>query len=294
MLSVLIPTWHYNTVPLVTVLHRQCLKAGVPFEIRVIDDGSGGFLKEQEALNQLSHCSFESLPTNIGRSRIRNLLAKRASYNHLLFLDADVMPVTGNFIREYVKWIDDQEKVVSGGLRYRDEKPSAAFLLRWTYGHQREAVPADVRREKPHQRLLASNFMITRKLIEEVPFEENIADLRREDTLFSYQLMQRHALVVHIENPVYHDGLDPFEVAIAKEHQSLEGLHQMLQDQQLPATYTKISSLYQLLCDFRLRKPVAAMFRMIRHRLLVNLSGARPSMRLFDLYRIGYLCSLKG
>ena len=293
MLSVLIPTYCYNTFPLVKVLHKQCVKANITFEIIVMDDGSRAFDNVHQAINELSGCQFIALPENIGRSCIRNLLAKKAKFNHLLFLDADVMPATPNFIREYLKWLDDEEKVVSGGLLYRENRPDNAYLLRWKYGHSREAVPAHIRRLKPYQRLLASNFLIQKALINKVPFNEKISDLRREDTLFSYNLMQHHVHVVHIDNPVYHDGLDNFNCTLLKEKQSLEGLHLMVQQQQLPAEYLKMSLLFKYISDLRLHRHLVWLFKLAEKQLLKNLSGSNPSLWLFDLYRIGYLCSLK-
>lgn len=292
MLSVLIPTYCYNALPLVETLHRQCLEIGIDFEILVFDDGSGSFPEAHAKINYLSGCSYRNLPKNIGRSKIRNLLARSASHDHLLFLDADVMPVSANFIREYCKWIDDQPKVVSGGLRYREERPGPDKMLRWTYGTLREAVRADVRREKPYERLLSSNFLIHRSIMQQVPFEENMPDLRREDTLFSYCLFQQHTLVMHIENPVYHEGLDSFDDAIRKEHQSLEGLHFMLKRNLLPPAYTRLSAAYDRLGVLRLRTFTGFLFRLFRKLMLRQLAGKKPSMLVFDLYRLGYLSTL--
>lgn len=293
MLSVLIPTYNYDTLPLVKVLHKQCLRANIIFEIIVFDDGSGAYSSQHQTINTLTNCHFVALPQNIGRSCIRNLLAQKAKFNQLLFLDADVMPATPNFIREYLKWIDDEEKVVSGGLLYREKKPEKDLLLRWKYGQSREAIPAHIRRLKPYQRLLASNFLIRKSLISRIPFNEKIPNLRREDTIFSYNLMQQHVHVVHIDNPVYHDGLDDFKSTLMKEQQSLQGLNLLMQQQILPPEYLRISLLFKFISEFRLRKPIAALFRLIEKQLLKNMSGSNPSLRLFDLYRIGYLCSLK-
>ena len=291
MLSILIPTYNYNVFPLAENLYAQCRASGVDFEIIVIDDGSDGFQEENSAINNLENCRYERLPHNIGRSRIRNLLGTKAKYKYLLFLDADVMPVNQDFITAYLTSANDA-KVVSGGLKYRDNKPSKTKLLRWTYGSQREAIPAKYRRRKPYQSLLSSNFLIHHATFTINPFEEDMPDLRREDTLFSYHLMQQNVPVFHIDNPVYHDGLDDFESAIEKEHQSLEGLLLMIRRNWLPADYTKMSRLFQTIEKSGMRKIVGTIFLKSKTTLLKNLSGDNPSMTLFDLYRVGYLCSI--
>ncbi len=291
MLSILIPTYKYNVFPLAENLCGQCKSSGINFEIIVIDDGSDGYREQNSRINNLDNCHYEVLPHNIGRSRIRNLLGLKSKYENLLFLDADILPVNQDFISIYLKHADDA-KVVSGGLRYRDKKPQKNKLLRWTYGSLREAVPAKYRNRKPYQSLLSSNFLIHKPAFALNPFEEDMPDLRREDTLFSYHLMQQNVSVVHVDNPVYHEGLDDFEIAIEKEHQSLEGLLLMIRRKWLPADYTKISRLFKILERSGMKKIVGLLFIKTRNKLLANLSGENPSMILFDIYRLGYLCSI--
>ncbi|HET8884785.1 MAG TPA: glycosyltransferase, partial [Salinimicrobium sp.] len=94
MLSVLIPTYNYNIFPLVEKIHGLFTRENIGFEIICLDDGSGNeeINKKNHQINAFSNSSFSELEKNIGRSSIRNLLAKKASYDWLLFLDADVIP----------------------------------------------------------------------------------------------------------------------------------------------------------------------------------------------------------
>lgn len=46
MLSILIPTYNYDVVPLVLELLEQCLECGIAFKNLVFDDGSKLFLDE--------------------------------------------------------------------------------------------------------------------------------------------------------------------------------------------------------------------------------------------------------
>ena len=130
MLSILIPTYNYNIYPLVSEIQRQCLDCKIIFEIICFDDASPIFFIENQKINQFSNSHFEVLKENIGRSKIRNLLAKKAQYDWLLFLDADVLPENENFISEYIKYMDDEVKAVNGGLIYQKEKPEKSKLLR--------------------------------------------------------------------------------------------------------------------------------------------------------------------
>ncbi len=234
MLSILIPSYNYNVYPLVLELHKQCLECNIDFEIIVFDDASKLFLNENYNINSLENSFFEVLEKNIGRSAIRNLLAKKAKHKSLLFLDADTIPIQNDFIKNYIEQIDAAEKIVYGGIKYRKEKPKKSQVLRWKYGNSREALSVEKRKANPYISLLSLNFLIQKSIFEKVYFNETIPNLRHEDTLFSYNLKQQKIKILHIENPVFHLGLDDFEFAIKKENESLLGLKYLIDNNLLP------------------------------------------------------------
>ena len=94
MLSILIPTYNYSVVNLVNQLQKQAIEAAFVFEIIVVDDFSNNLLiiEQNNKINQLDFCQFIKNEKNIGRTASRNLLANKAKYESLLFLDADVLP----------------------------------------------------------------------------------------------------------------------------------------------------------------------------------------------------------
>jgi len=290
MLSILIPTYNYPIYALVSDLKAQCDVCKISYEIISYDDGSENFHEENNRVNELEFCSYTIFEMNIGRSQIRNLLAKNARYDHILFLDADVMPVNSDFIQFYIGYVD-ANAVVTGGLRYQEIRPENDLLLRWIYGSKREAMPLAEREKFPYQSLLASNFMVPKLLFNRVLFNVTIPDLRREDTLFSYEMMVNEIQVLHIENPVFHLGLDTFEIAIRKEKESLQGLHYLLKNGLLPDSYLKMSRLFNTIKKWRMISLLGSFHNLTENLFLRNLSSEKPSLLLFDLYRIGYLCA---
>ncbi len=142
MLSILIPTYNYNIFPLVQELHEQCIQQKIVFEIIVLDDCSIKFHTENNKTNTLSNCIYQILNQNIGRSAIRNLLATKATFNNLLFLDADVRLINKQFIKNYLSFIqyNSNYEVVYGGIVYQENQPETNQLLRWIYGNEREAL----------------------------------------------------------------------------------------------------------------------------------------------------------
>ena len=86
MLSILIPTFNHNIVSLVKELHEQAVHEDIVFEIVCLDDASTLFVAENQTITQFSNTHYEILGNNVGRSKIRNLLAQKAKYDWLLYL----------------------------------------------------------------------------------------------------------------------------------------------------------------------------------------------------------------
>ena len=292
MLSILIPTYNYDVHELVKVLNKQAQDAKIEFEILVLDDGSQKFKTENNKINEFQFCTYEILNVNIGRSAIRNLLAKKATFENLLFLDSDTIPIGPNFISNYLLQITTEEKIVSGGILYTNSKPKESQSLRWKYGNSREALSAKSRKESPYLRLLTLNFMIKKSVFEKVSFNEKIPNLRHEDTLFSYNIKQQNILVEHFQNPVYHLGLDDFEVAIKKENESLIALKFLVENQLIPYNYISLSKLFYTLKKMHLVFLLKVFYNATKPLLLKNLASKNPSLFIFDMYRLGYFGSL--
>ncbi|WP_310558206.1 glycosyltransferase [Flavobacterium sp.] len=292
MLSILIPGYNYNVVALVLELQKQCLECNINFEILVFDDGSKLFLDENQKINSLEKCSFKVLEKNIGRSAIRNLLAKKTKFDSLLFLDADTIPIHNNFIKNYISQINEDEKIVYGGIQYQKGKPNKSKVLRWKYGNSREALSVEKRQQNPYLSLLTLNFLIHKNIFATVCFNETIPNLRHEDTLFSYNLMQQKIKIIHIENPVFHLGLDAFEVAIKKENESLLGLKYLIDRELLPSDYVRLSEIAAKIDKMKLNFVFALFYKITMPLFLKNLSSNNPSLFIFDLYRLGNLCNL--
>lgn len=290
MLSVLIPTYNYNVLQLVSELNKQCLLAKINFEIIVLDDFSTLFQEENSRINAFDNCSYEILKKNIGRSAIRNLLAKTAKYDTLLFLDADTMPVRIDFLSQYVRLLNEKTTIVYGGISYQESKPSNNELLRWTYGKKREALIFEKRNKNKYLSFLTLNFLVKKSVFEEVQFNETIPNLRHEDTLFSYNLQKKNIAITHIDNPVYHLGLETSAVFLKKSKESIVGLQYLIKNNLLPFNYLKISTYSSYLSRLKLSSIYNYILSIFAPSIEKNLKSYKPSLLLFDLYRL-YLYS---
>lgn len=292
MLSILIPTYNYNIYPLVASIFEQCERCKIVFEIICYDDGSDKFHVENNQINLLKNSKYIVLEKNIGRSAIRNKLANDATFEHLLFLDADTMPINDFFIKNYCQYIDETPKIAYGGIKYQEEKPKKDELLRWVYGKEREALGVESRNKNCYLSFLTLNFLIHKSIFKTVRFNEGIPNLRHEDTLFSYNLKQENIKIIHIDNPVYHYGLDCFQKAIKKEKESLSALKYLIDNKLISSEYVGISRVASIIKRFKLIFFFENFHKTTSTIFLKNLASKNPSLFIFDLYRLGYLCQL--
>ena len=292
MLSILIPTFNYDVTALVTEVHKQCIACKIEFEILVYDDASTDLKvrKNNTSINALEDTSYTILKSNIGRSAIRNKLAKTAQYEWLLFLDADVMTVNDNFVSNYINSLSDSKPIINGGISYQKEKPEQSQLLRWIYGKKREALNSEIRKKNQYISLLSSNFLIKKETLKKIKFDEKMARFGNEDTLFSYNLKQKKITVSHIENPVNHLGLETSEAFLKKSLQNIDTLNLFLKQKLIDARYMKISRVKYKVRKFKLDILFSVIFPIFKKRFEKNLLSNRPSLFIFDLYRLSYLC----
>jgi len=294
MLSILIPTYNYSVWPLVENIYNQCKEALIDFEIIVFDDASENQF-DNENINSLENASFKVLDKNIGRCAIRNLLAKTAKFDWLLFLDSDVFPKGTTLVKTYLEEIHKSSipRVIYGGIRYQEKTPDKHELLRWFYGNKREAVEVSKRKKETYLSFLTLNFLIHKSIFDKVRFNETIPNLRNDDLLFSYDLQQGNIIVEHIENWVYHLGIETSEIFLKKTDELSISYLYLWNHNILPYEYTLYGKVYKILEKVKLINIISFLFTKSKPSMLKNLKSDKPSMFIFDLYRLGYICTIK-
>lgn len=293
MLSILIPIYNYNAYPLVLELHKQCIDCGIDFEIIVIDDASTQHISENNSVQFLTNCSFVELPENIGRSKIRNLLASKANYDWLLFMDSDNFPAKPDFISKYIKkMFSSEKKVFFGGVKYLEEKPESEKLLRWEFGHKREAIALSERIKNPYKTAFVFNFLIKKSVFESVLFNEGISEYGYEDFAFIHTLKNKNIEIQHIENPAYHLNSETSTLFLSKTKTAMKMLLYISKTNELANFETKITKTYKALSYLKLQFLISKLFQVTQLKLENNLTSEKPSLLAFDCYKIGYFCYL--
>lgn len=295
-LSVLIPVFNQEVVSLVQALLHQISLSGAEFEILLMDDQSDEEYKRQNAmLESIPHVKTYRLPSKAGRSVARNFLAAQAKYDYCLFIDCDSEIADDRFIERYLDYCNGEDVVVCGGTCYHEKQPETDRLLRWTYGVKNEVKPASIRNKRPNYYFQAFNFLIRRELFLQIRFNELLKNYGHEDTLFRFELSQRNINVIHIDNPLYHIGIDTNKEYLQKTGQGVENLKILMEspDSKELISHMRLLRYYRIFKQTRTVFVVFAVYFLLRGWILRNLNSGHPNMALFNFYKLGYLCSLK-
>ena len=287
-LSILIPTYNQDCTQLVHDLLEQLPQDA---EIIVADDGStAASVRENNAtIAKLPQCRFWQAKMNLGRAKIRNLLAEMAKGEWLLFIDSDAQVRSKDFIASYLKETDGRQ-VICGGTGNFDTCPSPDKALRYKYEVLAERVKTlKKRRRKPYAQFSTFNFMILRELFMQIRFCNEICDYGHEDTLFGLELKDRKIPVLHIDNKLIHTGLETTPAYLRKIKTSLFTLSRL--DEKIQRRIN-ISAIALCLKKLHLRGFAVWLFNISSRQLRKNLFSSNPNLILFKIYKLGYFCKI--
>ncbi len=296
MLSILIPIFNFDVTDLVLELNKQAGAAKIKYEIILLDDASTDSYREiNRTLSQKDHIRYIEETDNIGRSKIRNKLASLASYPYLLFMDCDSQILNPDYIATYLKYCKE-DIVVYGGRVYSNQKPAEQeLLLRWKHGKSREEFSADERIKSPNKSFMTNNFLISVSLFKKIRFNEEMEGYGHEDTLFGYDLKRKNIEVLHIDNPLVHIGLESNSLFLIKTRESVQNLKNIFKQngyEKLLIEDIRLLVYYKFFRKTNLDSLVRLLFRISEKLLVRNLLSKNPNLFVYDLFKLGYLCSI--
>ncbi|MBG8554839.1 glycosyltransferase family 2 protein [Hymenobacter guriensis] len=289
-LSVLLPIYNRDVTRLVAALVRQAPDWPGPVEILCYDDGSGEATRQTNRVVQTwPGVLYHELPHNVGRSAIRNRLAAAARHAWLLLLDNDSLLPDAQFLARYVA-ARATAPVLVGGTTYEPAEPSdPALRLRWLYGLQREARSASVRQRNAYSQLTINNILIRADLFRSIGLDEHLTRYGHEDTKLGWALRARQVPVLHLNNPVLHDGLEPAPEFLRKSRQAVLNLAQLFRSEGL-GTDTKLLRSALRLRRLGLDQAYCQGFALVQRRVRRQVLLARPgSLRQFDALKLYWL-----
>lgn len=289
-ISILIPTRNYDCRPLVETLHRQLLQAHVDGEIILGDDSSDPrYAQLYDSLQQEGLIRLVRPTTHLGAGRMRNYLAQQSEGDQLLVIDSDTMPASESFVVDYLQ-AAHPDRVVVGGFRYPTERPTSDRLLRYKYGHKVETRSLAERQQAPADAFVSMSFLIPRHIFLEEGFPAEMG-MGYEDAYFGYRLAERGVAITHIDNPVIHALKETSDQFLDTTERYVENLYR---HRALLAPYPiRLLQLYLRLERARLVPLLGSLAPLLKPLLRRQLTSRHPSLRLFALYKLLHLCSLR-
>ena len=292
MISICIPVYNFDVVALVEELTQQAKKLNIPYEIILIDDCS------TEAYRKINKevCEKENyitLDKNIGRAKIRNLFLNYSTYNNLLFLDCDSLIISKDFLLKYIdSIIKNNDTIICGGRVYDKQSPGRNKMLRWKYGIKKESQPLAIRQISPNKSFMTNNFLIRRKTLDEIKFDERIIDYGHEDTLFGFRLKKRGIHIKHIDNPVLNKDIENNIEYLKKTEKGIINLIYILNYVDYNNDFIqdiKILNFYKKMTSMHLTGIFNILFSLLKPLFKFLLSHDFINLQIFDIYKLGIL-----
>lgn len=291
MLSILIPVYNQDVYSLVKSLHDQLMSIDHDFEILCLDDASTQ-KNNNSKIDTLEHSKYVLLENNIGRSAIRNKLADMAKYELLLFIDSDMLVIDDSFIHNYLSAYQSYD-VVYGGIKYQSTCLDQKRLLRWKYGIERESISVDKRNSKPYLSAKFCNLLIRKKVFSDIQFDEQIKLYGHEDTLFSLEMQSHKLKLLHIDNPLLHDGLEDSRIYLEKVEIAsinLKKIAELHPNNSLLLNLPLLST-YLILKKYNLKSIYKFIYQIFAKGIERNLLSSKPNIRLLDFYKLNSICN---
>jgi len=215
-----------------------------------------------------------------------------------LFIDADVI-LPGTAEAYILKWLPylNKSRVICGGILYHESPPGDPDkILRWKYGRLREQKNAVERNKHPHSGFSTFNVLIERSVFSKIRFNEELKQYGHEDTLLGYQLKNAGIGILHIDNGLIHEGLEPNRDFLNKTKLGIENLSKLYDKVTDKSSFSEtvlILRIYNKLKYFGLTRILAAIFIRYRERMEIRLDSSEISLLLFGFYKMCMFCTYR-
>lgn len=249
-----------------------------------MDDCSGESTRSlnRPVLQTLYNVSYIELRHNLGRSKIRNWLAKSARGSHLLFIDADSGIISDDYLTKYEDLLPVDS--VYGGRHYASTPPAKKHLLHWRYGKCYEDRSVTQREKAAAHSFLTCNCLLSAKAIKSVPFDEKIEGYGYEDLVLAEALVRQGYQLTHIDNPVVHLHLDDNQSFLEKTKASISNLSHLVSTDQLSPT--KLVRWADALVDWQLDKTFRKLITSREDRWTTQLMTAKGALSKLQLLKL--------
>lgn len=293
-LSIAIPTRNDDCCQTVSKLLEQARReTSLDFEILIADDASDNaeVIRQLNIIGNQEGCRLIRLKENVGRAAVRNMLAREAKYDKVLFIDAGVDINNQDFLKTYILHANDAD-IVCGGWKTEVGAETAKANLRAKYelGCEKNHTPLQ-RNKHPYRSFRTVNFLVHKDILLNNPFPADMTGYGYEDVVFGKQAEKAGCTVLHIDNPVVYKSYEDNEAFVNKTIQSVNTLYIY---RERIGQYSKLHSIAFRLRKLRLDSLMVFLYKQRSETWKKQLCGNCPSLRMLSLLKLGCYLSLLG
>ena len=293
-LSIAIPTRNDDCSQTVSKLLEQARReTSLDFEILIADDASDNaeVIRQLNIIGNQEGCRLIRLKENVGRAAGRNMRAREAKYDKVLFIDAGVDINNQDFLKTYILHANDAD-IVCGGWKTEVGAETAKANLRAKYELDCEKNHTPLQRNKhPYRSFRTVNFLVHKDILLNNPFPADMTGYGYEDVVFGKQAEKAGCTVLHIDNPVVYKSYEDNEAFVSKTIQSVKTLYIY---RERIGQYSKLHSIAFRLRKLRLDSLMVFLYKQRSETWKKQLCGNCPSLRMLSLLKLGCYLSLLG
>ena len=217
LLSIIVPFYHDDPVPLITALSQQ---AQPQVEHVLYDDGTSDGKLSQRVTKAITTAKLPAklltAAQNNGRSIARNRLRDAANGKYLLFLDADMLPKQATFLDTYLQQIQsDNPDIIFGGFSVSNNATDKAFDLHRALSAGSDCLSAQQRNILPAKHVCSSNLLVRKDILLSCPFDSGFIGWGWEDVEWAARAAEKFT-ITHVDNQALHIGLESTETLIRR------------------------------------------------------------------------------
>ena len=282
MLSICIPVYNTDCSALLELLAKQIEQLHEVVEVLVCDDFSTDYKQENKAVCRRNGFSFFENKENLGSISTRIKMAKISSFNWLLFIDSDMMPVHNKYLVNYIR-NKESASVVFGGYRYK--KDYRKTQLRKNYGISREEKTANERNQKPFKYVFSGNMLIQKEIFTQII--KDTSNCYGYDVLLGERFNNNKVKLLHIDNSTFHLGIEDNISYLKNQMNGAKLLRTWFENDEINSDYNNLIKVYKVLEKMYLSKilfsPTLKLNFIIR-KILIKFGGPILLLDWFRLY----------
>jgi len=218
-LSVLIPYFKDDPTALLHALLSQTTEQeGV--EILIYDDGTDDINLNAKvcAAVKSAHSPVHLMIAhhNKGRSAARNALREHAKADWVLFLDADMRPVSHRFLNDYVSLVKaNVADIIFGGFTVPEKAETPDQELHRALSAVSDCLSLAARQAAGPQFVASSNLCVRKTVLAAEGFDDGFTGWGWEDSEWAARVTKRFELM-HADIPALHLGLENTETLLRR------------------------------------------------------------------------------